>query len=842
MSTSTGCALPRSSQLPCPFELNSLTRGNLSYLLRLSMSSTSSGSVHPLLPPGKIHLIPVEILSEIFLLVLILDWSGGRKTLELVCQRWYAIMISTPGITSRLWIRGATKKEVVQAFIQRRKTPFAVIVDVDNEDEDDGEDFSYDDFHASLMVACQVASRWQFLNLRSFPPPGEYNAPDTTVKPLESLRGIIIGEYCDLGSFLEPLMTAITTTPLPRITKLVLSDSRAVLYLAQPTCPHYFFSLTTLIITLSRRMESSVDILPHLRRLTYFEAQRLHLPIYSLDASLPLIQTLMKLVLKSVSVQWMAGKVFPALHTCHIIFPHHIDAICVQPVTMPACTYLAYDSNDLGPLRHFHHPPLAWLKVRSGQWTVRRGNPQFVAICPTVFASAQSLGWLDLEVQCSEQLLVLALRLLPALDGLCLRLASPHALSETFFQRFVAIRSNPGSPCEMAALPTLPLCAQLTELGVYYRRWLRGAERKGLIPVFSDIVSSRDSERFTLSLGVGKEDWEVQGPVESTCDVTDDKDGSVIGISGPYGIIPLEWCEEESTSFMEVPFEEAEYLVARHRLSIGCLSTLHNLVELRVGDKQYMLPTAPPPTLPLFRTLRVFTAENIHPSFLAGQTFHKLERGKLSHGEGPNLSEGRVTHMPVCTTLDVDDLTLLATLNLPQICELSASFHHPEFNMIWETCIAVNVNLLGLELLHVYGWYQQADLIQALRCVPALKSLIIGYGSDLDAEFFGEFVPIHLNQTTTLIQSHNEGQLPAVLCPMLMSLLIEGCDFKQQPELMPFFKQVVTLRAACGSPLEEFTLFDFELGRKTELVGSHGSFVMETAVLGEDDEPFGLDI
>jgi len=31
MGTSTGCALPRSSQFPCPLELNSLTRRNPSY-------------------------------------------------------------------------------------------------------------------------------------------------------------------------------------------------------------------------------------------------------------------------------------------------------------------------------------------------------------------------------------------------------------------------------------------------------------------------------------------------------------------------------------------------------------------------------------------------------------------------------------------------------------------------------------------------------------------------------------------------------------------------------------------------------------------------------------------
>jgi len=74
---------------------------------------------------------------------------------------------------------------------------------------------------------------------------------------------------------------------------------------------------------------------------------------------------------------------------------------------------------------------------------------------------------------------------------------------------------------------------------------------------------------------------------------------------------------------------------------------------------------------------------------------------------------------------------------------------------------------------------------------------------------------------------------------MLRSLRIEGHDFKQRLDLMPLF---VTLCAVCGSPLEELTLFDFELGRKTELLGSHGSFVMETVVLGRDAEPFRLDI
>jgi hypothetical protein len=715
-----------------------------------------------------------------------------------------------------------------------------VVVDVN--DEEHGEDFNGDEFHASLMVACEAASRWHILSLRSFPPPGEYKAPDTIVQPLESLRAFILGEHCDLGNFFEPLMTAITTTAPPHLTRLELSNLRAVLYFVQPTCLHYFCSLTTLTITLFRRMENPADILPHLQRLERFHAQRLHLPIYSPDVSLPLIQTLRDLSLKSVSVQWMAGKVFPVLRNCSITFPHHIDTICRRPVAMPDCTYLIYDSNGLDSLRHFHRLRLFDLKVTSGQWNVRRGNPQFVAMCPMVLASSQTIKRLDLHVQCSEQLLALMLRLLPALDRLVLRLASPHALSATFFQEFVDTRSNPNRPSEFAAMPRIPLCDKLTLLEVGYKRWLRGPERKSLIPVFSDIVSSRPAwERCSVIVGFEPHQrWLVGVPVTSIYK-TAYSGSSVIGISSPYGTIPLEMLLHDSLT--EISFKEAEYLLARHRISIGCLLTLHNLVELRVGDEQDILTSAPPPNLSLFHTLRILEAKCIHPSFLAGQTFHRLEVCRMSlHGIGPKLSHARTTQMPVCTRLDVDDLTLLATFELPQICELGVSFNHPEFNMIWEKHIAVNANLSGLELLHVHGWHQQADLIQALRCLLALKSLIVGNGSDLDANFFGEFVPMRLNETAGSIQSHGEGQISAVLCPMLRSLVIEGCDLKQRLDLMPVFNQVITLRAVCGSPLKEFTLFDFELGRETKLIGSHEIPVVETGVLGWNDKPFSLDI
>src|SRR5258706_13324428 len=94
-------------------------------------------------------LIPVEILSEIFLLVYKdtdekEEWSW--RELMLVCRRWRAIMISTPGVHFQLRIRGSTQSGEVQSFIQGRKSLFTVAVDI-MVDEEDHDDFFVEKFH-----------------------------------------------------------------------------------------------------------------------------------------------------------------------------------------------------------------------------------------------------------------------------------------------------------------------------------------------------------------------------------------------------------------------------------------------------------------------------------------------------------------------------------------------------------------------------------------------------------------------------------------------------------------------------------------------------------------------
>ena len=787
-----------------------------------------------------IHLLPAEILSIIFLLVAH-GVYGGRVRLMLVCRRWYAIMLSTPGILSRLRIDNSTTMEIVRAAIQGTKWLLDVAIHLS--DKSIGQDFNADAFDACLMSAIEVASRCKYLFVASFPPPGKWGAFQI-VPPLKNLESSCLSQDCNIGSFFGLLMTAITTTAIPRLTEMALHDHNAVLYLVQPDCTHIFCSLTNLTIWLSKRMESPANILPHLQRLEIFHARHLCLPFYPHDSPLPLTQTLRYLSLESVSVQWMAGKVFPVLQWCRITFPHQVDTLCLQPVTMPACTSLGYDSNDLDPLRFFHDLPFAELKVKSGQWNVTRGNLQLIAICRMIVPRAHSLTVLDIQVRCSGQLLTYMLSLLPALKVLKLGLANPRALNEAFFQAFVATKANADIRREVGAPSRLPLCSKLVELRVKYKRWLRDSERMALLSVFGDIASSRRSEEvFELCLNFKglAQNWVVLMHIESIRDV-EVGPRSVIGISSPLGIVPLVKLADEGGPLTEVPFKEAEYLVPGDQLSIDCLLSLHNLMEIRLEGGQ-RLPSEPPSNLPLFHTLRVLEAQDFDPSFLAGQTFHKLERCRMFlFEEVPMLSEDEVTRMPICTRLDLNDLTLLATLKLPGICELGVPLVHPEFNMIWENHIRLNTNLSGLELLHVKGWYKQADLIQALQCLPVLKSLILSDGPDLDAAFFGEFLPMHLDENAVLMQSYDEVHISTILCPMLNSLLIEEWDPTEHVELIPVLKQVVTLRVVRCSPLTRFTLSAIKFRRKFELIGSQGGLVTDMGSMDENSEPFSLDI
>ena len=804
----------------------------------------------PLLTPGKADLIPVEILSEIFLLTA-QNRPWAQANLMLVCQRWHAIMLSTPGIHYQLKIRRATRKEVVQAFVQGRKSRLHVVVDLN--DEKDGSDFNAEEFQACFMAAAQAASRWSSLNLFSPPPHGEYKNLQI-LQPLERLQSF--GVARSFGEFLEPILTAISRGTSPDLTTITLADPVAVLYLVQPAYLQITHSLTILKVLLSKRMEIPVDVLPHLHRLETFEARHLCLPFYPPDASLPLIHTLHDLYLKSVSVQWMDGHVFPALIHCKIIFPRHADTIqALQPITMPSCSSFLYHSNDVHPLSQFRLPSLVSLDVKSGQWNNWRGNPQLAFLCPVVAGRSTSLTDLRLDVECSERLLVYMLSLIPTLKCLWLGLARPNALSVAFFHGFIIREPDTDGTSKMVVAPRQtisPLCPSLDCLHLHYRRWLRGPDNKSLVLALGDIVASRKLEAeslFSLELefdepfmdlkwtvGKGVKKFPIFAP-----------SSLIMGISTPHAMITIStWYP--ASGFVPLPLMEIEYLYLQGIPPATSFELLfiHDHMELvPYNHDRLPLPPSLPSALPLFYTLRVLVVEYAIPLFLTGRTFHKLERCRVVKPDtkiGYNPNQLTETQMPVCTRVDIDDPYLLTTFNLPHIRQLALDFSDPDCSMIWERQITKIANLSGLNLLHMKRWELDEDLIPILRSLPLLETLVISAWLDVDS--LSAFLPMDANRISGLKQTESEGKSLALLCPRLQHLQVEITDLLARPGLLPILKDIVTLRAEFGCPLKSFTFSKcwIKPGYKLELIGRDGKFTMEKVVLPEEVEEFRLDI
>jgi hypothetical protein len=764
----------------------------------------------------------------------------------LVCRHWHEIMLSTPGIHSQLRIHWTTRKKDVQRF--GRRWLLDVTVDVQHMSVVDQwyePVFDPVEFYACFMAAAGAASRWRSLAILSLPPPGMYKDLQI-MQPLRHLETFKLAASCELGNFIEPFMTAIVTTVTQRFTALEVYHPDAAVYLVQPAHFQALSSLTTLRIV-CRRMQNPVDILPSFHNLEILEAHHLFLAIYPPGVVLRLTQTLRVLHLKSVSVQWIAGQSFPALKDCSIIFPQHVDAI--RSVFMPICSILRYDSNNLGALEHIRTSHLDRLETKCGQWSTWRGTLQLVAM-HRIFA-AQSLTCLQLEIKCSEWLLAYMLRLVPALGELRMGLSSPSALSSAFFLAFADEGSNAGARPPRKIIE--PLCRQLRVLHLNYKRWSRGTERNALIPAFGAIVASHSPKdqifSFQLRFDEGPDsyDWSVHEPVKRF-DVEMKSDRTFIGVSSSHGIVPLSRLLVLSGDGCDAPLipKETEYITTNDSLTvpIDYLFSHHFLKEVRMF--QSCLESGPntplSPNAPLFHTLTVLAVSSAPLSFLAGQTFHKLESYQEKRSDcRDNPGQLPLTEMPVCTRL-VASLSRLATLKLPQICELVVFFDHKEPDYLWEKHIAVNANLSGLKLLALcagnHNWSpitditKFTDIAKILGALPALETLVLG-SQYLDVpyiNFFEAFIPMNTQGISGLNELNCGVQTPGVLCPRLESLQIEGIGLTRQPALIRVLKDIVTLRAIIGSPLKSFTFYHWHSEKKWELIGKDRSFIKKRVV------------
>ena len=304
-------------------------------------------------------------------------------------------------------------------------------------------------------------------------------------------------------------------------------------------------------------------------------------------------------------------------------------------------------------------------------------------------AGVRSLTHLTVDVECSEQLLVYMLNLVPALKVLQLGLARPNALSMTFFQVFIVREPTAdGASDKVGPLSQSngPICPSLFSLYLHYRRWLRGPDKKAFIVAFGTIMESRNSKEngsFSLTLSVDEANmssWSIDKPLRKSQDL--ERADLTLGVSVPHGIIPISTALPRN-GVVGLPLKEAEYLRLRHVYPASSLEFIftHDHMELMVYDyDRPPLSTSSPCALTFFSALRVLVVVYANPSFLAGHTFHKLERcrlEKLPNSFSDSPSSFTETEMPVCTRIDVDNPYLLATFKLPQIRELAIDCSDP---------------------------------------------------------------------------------------------------------------------------------------------------------------------
>ena len=376
-------------------------------------------------------------------------------------------------------------------------------------------------------------------------------------------------------------------------------------------------------------------------------------------------------------------------------------------------------------------------------------------------------------------------------------------------------------------------------------------------PNFGGIVASHLPEEqsgFSLCLsfdeGPKEQVLKVHRPV-MRFDIGLDKDEIYVGFSSPLGIVPISTASKDGFPYLE-HFKELEYVKAFTHLHLPSdyFFPFHNLREVRMDGP--MLGIQPSiqfsSDLPFLHTLRVLDVCSIQSSFLAGQTFHKLKRYREHiDTEENNIQSHLLTEMPVCTRLEVP-LSRLATLKVPQACELSVSITRNHGTTFWETVLAVNANLSNVKFLQVwqfYGAFGKNDndaILKLLESFPALETLVVDISgldfsyAELDipcVDLLKAFVPMDAEGTSGLNQPSQRGQISGALCPRLESMQIEGIRPTRKPELMPVLEDIVTLRTSIGCPLKSFTFYCNRYSKKWELIGRDRCFNMEEVVLAQ---------
>ena len=636
-----------------------------------------------------IYRLPAEIMMEIFQIAL--DVGQLRGGLMLVCWLWCNTIEGMASVWSSLDLGAATTPEHVRHLLARAGTlPLAVRIDVDKAIS------TAERLQPSLAMAGSKASQWQTLIIASLPqdePVAQSNhaLPSIQLQPMKQLRHLNITEPV-FSPLLRSLLQNVATAAVGKLTLMEIHSFPAVQYLLQPTHSSIYCSLTTFIAEVPE-MNQPVDLLPHFMQLEVLELTNLRLLIIVNSSPLPLTHTLHHLYLKSVSIQWMGGRVFSQLENCTVIAPL-TDPSTHHDVQLPACTALHFENWNTSPIGQFFAPALHHLKIKSNAWSSYKGNGQVVQLVRAGFGMGLQPKSLSLSVTCMEKVLLAVLQLLPGLAELKLDLPRPSALGKHFFTGLFA---KPGNQLankskfdwrelfrENGTEWRCTVCPSLRVLEIKYHKWLRPGYNDDFLPPLVALSWSREKTATPLQCDVhyktSVHSWESLGllrpqVIEALSCLKTTEDGQVIQLS------------LKTNTWKSAIFENALVIPFLSRLQVlqitgsffpekGVLNVLPSFHELRDLELSRVHISPLEVHLPLVHTLRRLSLEYSTLAWMDGLVFTKLQKFSVDEHGWPETFKQRVG-MPACTH-KVFRQDKLETLPI-----LQSNFHFPLLN----TCI-----------------------------------------------------------------------------------------------------------------------------------------------------------
>ena len=468
----------------------------------LQILNEQYGNVQYFLTP--IQYLPAEILMNIF--YIIFDDQPSPVVLMLVCRRWHNAIEEIPGLQTSLKLHTWTTPDLVKrATSGVAHRLLNITIDTDQDKHLGGPPIER---YSTIAIAIESIPQWRSLTVHSLPGSEQllgdsalHKILSTDILPMVRIEELRITFEVDPSPLVDRLLQSITATTMSGLTTIETNSLYSSQFLLRVTSADSFHSLITLKAILPKGSEP-IDILPQFMRLEVLEVTNLCLPSYQNDSPLPFSQTLRSLRLKSVKIEWMAGRVFPLLTVCSITTPP--NPFLALDVHLPTCKEFHFHHHRTALLERFHVPMVSSLAIHSNYWTPLQGSQGLVDICRAGLETGLRLRALHLAMLCNSSVLRVVLQELPALEELSLDLPRPSALSRGFFTSLLAKpvtipygTKNSGwfewTKKQIDWHATI--CPSLKVFNLHYQRWLRPNEQIGfLAPLLALGWSRRKAE------------------------------------------------------------------------------------------------------------------------------------------------------------------------------------------------------------------------------------------------------------------------------------------------------------------------------------------------------------